>query len=79
MNQELIIGDFKFVQDEDGFAVMRAVDKKAYVAIATFINPIDALEYFFKSVVQATAYENQKEIDKFDEATYIPKDDDIIE
>jgi hypothetical protein len=57
MNQEFQISNLKLIQDEDGYGVMRQIQKGVWEPIATFKYPEDAITYFANTIMQALAYQ----------------------
>jgi len=64
MNQEFQIGNFKLIQDEDGYGVMRKVEEGIFEAIATFKYPEDAIAYFNGIVMNVVAYQQNKQVEE---------------
>ena len=56
MMQEFQIGNFRIVQDEEGYGILRQKAEGVWEAIATFIYPEDAIRYFANIILEATAY-----------------------
>ena len=57
MNQEFKIGNFKLIQDEDGYAIRKIIEGNMYEAIATLKYAEDSVAYFNNIIMEAVAYQ----------------------